>query len=269
MNKLFKTKILLFFFLLLPVLTFAFRIDTPKIEVKLSSGDNHAGTIIVENPSKDELFFKVYLEDFVYTSPFEGDKQFSPPGSNKFSMVDFINFSPREFTLAPYSQARVNYTISADRSLSGVRCGVLFFETSIGHGQDKSGRGLNILGRIGSLVFLEPDNVVKKASFADINSVGRSLQGAFSNLGDSFLRVKGSFYVVDQGGMVKDRGEISEFYLLPGDRKDLQISLPDKLLGDTYSLIATFDIEDGDVLVKEVDFSISSHGTVAVIDTRD
>ena len=247
---------------------FALRIDNPKIKVELSVGQNYSDSIIITNPSQETVAVKAYLEDFAYVSPFDGEKSFHAPGTSKFSLADWINFSPQEFTISPYGRQKVSLSIRPDIEFSSVHCGVLFFETSIGTTYE-DGQAINVLGRIGSLIFVEPEEKIKQASFEDVEGKIRSLEGNFTNSGNSFLHVQGVFYVMDKEGMIYDRGQLQELYLLPGDTANMAINLAENLSTGTYTMVVTFDMEDDDALIKEIDFSLDSSGKVRVLEVRD
>ncbi len=263
-----KKTIFLFLLFLLPFSSFALRIDNPKIKLQLSPSDNYSGTIIVDNPSSDEVSVKTYLEDFTYVTPFDGAKEFYAQGTTKASLSKWITFSPREFTLQPFSRRRVNFSISPKSSFNSVRCGVLFFETSIGTTYE-NGKAINVVGRIGSLFFVEPKNKSKRATFTSIKGLSHSLTGDFTNSGNSFIHAQGTSYTIDNEGMVKDRSVLEESYLLPNDSTKLQMALSSDLAPGTYTMVITFDLEEDDSLVKEIDFSLSGSGKVTVLDERN
>ena len=264
----FKKIVFLFLLFLLPFSSFALRIDNPKVSLQLSPEDNYSGTIIVENPTTDEVSVKAYLEDFIYVAPFDGAKEFYAPGTTSVSLVSWITFSPQEFTLQPFSHRRVNFSISPMSFFDSVHCGVLFFETSIGTTYE-NGKAINVLGRIGSLFFIEPKNKRKQATFNGIEGSSYSLIGDFINSGNSFIHAQGTSYTMDDAGMIKDRGVLEELYLLPNDSTRLQIALSSDLAPGTYTMVITFDLEEDNSLIKEIDFSLSHSGKVAILDERN
>ena len=264
----FKRVIFLTLAFLLPLSAFALRIDNPKVKLQLSPSDNYQGAIMVENPSSDEVSVKAYLEDFTYVTPFDGAKEFYAPGTTKTSLSKWITFSPQEFTLQPFSRRRVNFSISPMSSFTSVHCGVLFFETSIGTTYE-NGQAINVLGRVGSLFFIEPKDKKKQATFTGIKGSSYSLIGDFINSGNSFLHAQGTSYTLDSQGMVKDRSALEELYLLPNDSTRLQIALSNDLGPGTYTMVITFDLEEDNSLIKEIDFSLSGSGEVTVLDERN
>lgn len=253
-----------------PLSVFAFRIDKPKFVLQLSEGESFRGTVVIDNPSKEAIPVKVYLEDFAYIPPYDGTKSFHPPGSTGISISSWITFSPQEFVLKPYARQIVSFTVRPNKDFTTVHCGVLFFESPLGVGADEAGAAINIIGRLGSLIFVEPKNREKRANFEDIIGEYYKLKGTFTNYGNTFIYAQGTFYIIDSEGIVKDRGELLELYTLPGDKADVSIPISKRLSDvERYTLVLTYDLEEGDVLVKEIDFSLSSSGEIRILAIRD
>ena len=108
-----------------------------------------------------------------------------------------------------------------------------------------------------------------QGEFDKISGIRGGLAGEFKNLGNTFLHIQGTFYVMDSEGMIKDRGKIRELYCLPQDKTKVTIDLSKDLSPGNYTAIITFDMEDYDVLVKEVDFSLKVSREVNVLEIRD
>lgn len=134
---------------------------------------------------------------------------------------------------------------------------------------DEQGQKVNILGRLGSLIFVEPEDNRKTVSFTGIEGAVKGFTGKIKNTGNTFLHVSGTFFIMDKEGIAEDRGEIREFYLMPEDETNLEIELAKSLISNNYTMVVTFDLEEGDVVVKEVDFSLSPLGEVKILDVRD
>ncbi|UCD16048.1 MAG: hypothetical protein JSV34_03065 [Candidatus Omnitrophota bacterium] len=257
-----------FCLVLAPVSAFALQVNKSSIKAQMPANQTYHGTIEVENPSEAETAVRVYLADFVYLAPFNGEKEFYPPDSTKFSLSKNIKFSPQEFTIPPFSNQVVNFTISSDQEFEHVKCGVIFFETSLGAAY-QDGKLIDVVGRIGTLIFVASPSNTKKASFKNIKGGEYKLKGVLKNIGETFLHASGTFFVMDNEGMVEDRDEIRESYLLPQDEVQISIELSKTLSADNYIMIITYDLEDGDVSVKEIDFSLSSSGEVNILEVRD
>jgi len=266
--KSFKIFILSALLLLVPAAAFALRIDNPKLRVKVTTGQNYTGSIMAENPTKDTISVKVYLEDFIYIEPFDGEKKFMPRGTTSRTISDYITFSPQSFSLEPFGSKTVNFTLAPTKPLKETLCGVLFFETGIGSSVD-DGKAIDVLGRLGSLIFLDPADGKKSAAFSSPEGGNRKISGIISDDGSLFVSALGTFYVMDANGKVLDRGQTAEAYLMPGDKRPLEIKLSAGLPEGSYTAVVTFDMQDNDIFTKEIDFSLSSSGEVKVTGSRD
>lgn len=255
-------------FLIFPAaFNYAVRIDKGKFVTQLSKGETYRASIMIENPLQQEVSVNVYLEDFTYVSPFDGTKKFYPPGSTEVSISDWINFSPQKFTLSPYSRKRFSFRIKPTDNVNSVHCGVLFFESPLG--KSNSEMGISIIGKIGSLIFIEPEQSNKKAVFTDITGGLRKIKGNFANTGNTLITAKGTYYIMDTGGMVKTRGKIKELYMLPTNNTFIKMKIPKDLPSQKYTMVMTFNLKEGDVLVKEVDFLFQSSGNIEILEIRD
>lgn len=250
--------------------SFNISVDTPKVKLKVKEGESVRGELIVRNPSQDEIRVKVYLEDFLYTAPYDGTKKFFPPGSTEFSPSDWISFSPQEVILPAFGKTKVNYVVKVPTGVSGGYYAVLFFETSLGAIRDaEEGANILILGRVGSLFLIDTEDSVKRAEIDEVSSTDNTVKGKFLNQGNTLLISKGSFYVMDDAGRVFDRGKINDIFIFPGDKAPFSLSLSDDIAPGRYILITTFDLEDGDVLVREIDFSKDKRGKLSVLQVRE
>jgi hypothetical protein len=68
------------------------------------------------------------------------------------------------------------------------------------------------------------------------------------------LILEGIFYVLDEGGLVVDRGKERPIYLPPAETVQYALRLKEDLPPGQYTVVVTFDLKDGDVLVHEIDF---------------
>jgi len=242
-------------------------VDRAKVKLVVSHGQTITDSITVYNSSNSGMSIRVYAEDFNYVSPFDGTKEFFPAGTVKNSCSTWIHFSPQEFQLPPFKGRKVTYSIKVPQDIKGGYYGVLFFEMS--PGRMKRGKiDIQVIQRIGCLFFLEAQNRLKRGEIRNISGFGRSIQGEFFNTGDVILIPDGSFYVMDREGMAVERGKIEKFYLPPGESKSFTINFSKKLSYQLYTMVLTFDLEEGDVLVKEIDFEVSKTG-LRVIQIRD
>ncbi|MFH1938920.1 MAG: hypothetical protein ABIK21_02060 [bacterium] len=251
------------------VFSFNLSISDPKINLKVKKGEVLPGRIKAENPSSGEIKVKVYLEDFAYIPPYDGTKKFLPSGSTEFSCSPWISFSPQEFKLPAFGARFVDYSIRVPPDAKGSYYAVLFFETALGEIEEEPGYNVKVLGRVGSLIFLEAEGGLKQAEVKDIEAEGEEIKGEFLNLGDVFINSISSYFIMDEEGMAVDRGKLQDLYLFPKDKASFVISLSKKIPTGKLSLICTFDLGEGDILVKEVDFIKDANGFIKIIEIRD
>ena len=241
-------------------------VEQGKVEHEISPGQNIAGNVTVHNTSDQPLTIRVYWEDFRYEAPYDGKKKFLPAGTTPYSLSGWATVSAQSFTLPGYGKKDVNYVINPPAELKGGYYGVLFFEKA--PESVSSSHGINIVARVGSLFFLEPADRIKKASISSWSFESDALQGKFKNEGDVILIPKGVFYVLDDSGVAVDRGEIEKMYIPPGEEADFSFSLSPELGSGHYNAVVTFDLNEGDVVVKELTF-VKSGGSLNIQDIKD
>ena len=131
------------------------------------------------------------------------------------------------------------------------------------------GRDVAVIGRIGSLFFVETTNSVKKADISVLSASAREIRGTIANSGNTILIAKPVFYIMDQAGMVVDRGRLPEIFLNPGDQSGFSIDLSADLPSGRYIAVLTFDLEGRDVAIREVTFSKDSSGSVEILEVKE
>ena len=242
-------------------------IEEGKIKKIVEPGQTMVGTLLVHNTSSEPFRIRAYWQDFKYTEPFDGKKDFIAPGTVTLGMSEWINFSPPEFSLPAYGKQKITYTIKVPSSTRGGHYGVLFFEK--GALDKKNQSGVRVVTRVGCLFFMEAKSRSKAGKVEDLSLNNKSLKGFFHNTGDVIELPQGIYYIMDKEGMVVDRGELNRFYLPPGARTDFAIKFPDNLGSGKYTIVLTFDLEEGDTLVKEADLDKDDQGAVHLLQERD
>lgn len=248
---------------------FAMQIDKTKLVVDLEPGENYTDTITFKNTTQGDLAVRVYLEDFVYTAPFMSDKKFLPPYSTDFSIGDAISYSPVEFSLSPQQERRVNISIKANMEDKSLKAGVLFFEVAMGSGFDATGKQVALLNRIGTLLFVHSTHGRRTAEIVDVVGDYNKMQINLKNSGDKFVIAKGSYYVMDNDGLMQDRGVFKPRYFFPGDVAQIDFDSSSLLKGQEYMMVLTFDLGDSSVLVRELDFSVDESGKANISSIRE
>ncbi len=242
-------------------------IEEGKVNLTVDPGQTIVNSLLVHNTSAEAFHVKVYWQDFKYKEPYDGKKDFLPSGSAPDSMAGWITFSPQEFDLPAYSKQKVTYTLKVPGEVKGGHYGVLFFEK--GSLEKDKRTGVRVVTRVGCLFFTEARDRNKGGKIEALSLQGAALTGVFRNAGDVIVLAQGIYYIMDKEGMVIDRGELSRFYLPPAAKADFKLELPENLASGKYTLVLTFDLEEGDTLVKEVDLEKTDQNTIRLLQERD
>ncbi|MBN2483614.1 MAG: hypothetical protein JXD21_05395 [Candidatus Omnitrophica bacterium] len=243
-------------------------INKGKVTIDIQPQQTYMGSLTVQNSSDQDLAVRVYMEDFRYEAPYEGTKEFFPVGTQPDSCGEWFTFSPQEFSLPAFTSRDVSYAVKVPPSVKGGYYGVMFFETSPGRLQDVR-MDLTIVQRIGCLFFLEGVDKEKRISIDNISLEEASVYGRLTNRGNITLVINGVFYILDQTGVVVDRGNIVPLYLPSGIQSEFETGFSSSIGAGTYTMVLTFDLEDGAVLVKEIDFRKDSSERITVLNIRD
>ncbi|MBN3038637.1 MAG: hypothetical protein JW869_04380, partial [Candidatus Omnitrophica bacterium] len=252
------------------------RIDQPKVRLQVARGGEKSGTIAVENPSEVTAFVSVYVEDWLYSSTADGSKNFFPPGTTDLSCAKWITFGPAELQIPPFGKQAITYSVSCPSDADGAHYAVLFFETSLGETEDEQGVSVNVMGRLGSLFVVEPEGTVNRdAKLTNLSVNGKlssdseaklSIQLNLENTGNVDFASEGTFYIMDDQGLIVARGELSPCYTLPGDKGTIYSNVskasPSQIPAGEYDLIITIDI-GGIPKVLEVKLNINPSGEVS------
>lgn len=244
-----------------------FFIEEGKVTLAVSGGERVSKTLTVHNTSNDSVSVRAYWEDFQYQAPYDGAKLFMAAGTAPGSASQWIAYSPQEFTLQPFGQQKVEYIVTAPSPMEGGHYGVLFFEKAGDPVRDAT--GVKIISRVGCLFFIETKDKKKTAALQDIKISSSIVSGTFVDQGDVVLIPQISYYIMDDQGVAVDRGEIKKLYVPPGAAAPWEIPLASSLAAGHYTMVINADLEDGDVLVKEVDFVKDASGSLSMGDVRD
>jgi len=267
-----KKRVSLFVFILFSFFIFSnalaqVSLDRGKVKISVEPGKTVSGTLTLRNNSKSDVHLKAYLEDFSYIEPFNGKKSFFPMGSLDKSAGLWINFSPHKLILAPFEKKEVNYVIEVPQNIKGGYTAVLFFENSPKDSAEAE-KGFNIVTRMGCLFFLESVDANKEMIIRGVSSGDDVIKIEAENLGDVILISKAIFYIMDEEGLVVDRGETANSYLSLGVKSFIDLPLSKGLSSGTYTMVVTFDLDGGDIMVREVDFSKNSLG-IQILEIRE
>jgi hypothetical protein len=257
----------LFFCLFASPANAQFFLEEGKVDLSVSPGERVTKTLMIDNTSGESVSVRVYWEDFQYQAPYDGTKVFLPGGMGERSAAQWVNFTPRDFTIPPYGKQEIRYTITVPLQAKGGYYGVLFFEKQ--GASLSSGMGLDIVVRVGCLFFIETNDSSRKAAIEGIQLSADTLSGSFINQGDVMLIPMVTYYIMDEGGMVADRGEVGKLYLPSGATGSWQFKVPQSLNTGRYSLVINSDLGGGNVAVKEIEFAKDASGRLMIEGTRD
>lgn len=262
----------LYFYLTQVIFAATLRIDQSKVVLSVPPGGVKTGAIKVENASEQPLSVKVYLEDWYFVEPFDGSKEFKPAGTLPLSCADWITFVPAEFTIPPYGRQMVNFTANVPKDATGGHYAVMFFETTIGQQPQEEGVYVNVLGRIGSLLYVLPEGTINKSCeiknlslIRKSNDVPLEVNADFHNTGNVYIMAVGTYYIIDKEGIVYARGEFNEVYTLPNDKARLKSSWQENITQGKYDIVLTLDLGDGDSKVSEAEIVIGRNGEVVSV----
>ncbi len=237
-------------------------LEEGKVVLAVVGGERINKVITVSNTSADEVHGRVYWEDFQYQAPYDGSKNFYPAGVGPASASQWVNFSPQEVTLPPYGKQKIDYSISVPSEINGGYYGVLFFENTGVKVKDVS--GLDIVTRVGCLFFIEPKDAFIKASIDKIEIKGQNLSGDFINEAKVTLIPRMVYYIMEEGGMVKDRGELKKLYVPAEKTASWELPVPDDLPSGHYSIVMNIDLGDENVTTKEIGLTKDASGQLSV-----
>jgi hypothetical protein len=242
-------------------------LEDGKVNLAVSGGEHTNGSLLIHNTASEPADVKVYWEDFEYKAPYDGTKNFLPAGTAPASASQWVTFSPQVFTMPGFGQQKIEYTVSAPSQIEEGHYGVLFFERN--SDSLKNVAGVTVVTRVGCLFFIEPKNKIKKAVLQNIKLTASSLTLNFVNQGNVILIPRTTYYMMQEGGLVLNRGEIKKLYVPPGVSALLEISLKMKFKAGRYTLVVNSDLEDGDVAVKEIGLAVDASGQLTIENSQD
>ena len=236
-------------------------IEKSRVEQTVRPGTTIADTMVVHNRSSEPVAVKIYWQDFNYVSPYNGTKEFLPPGTSPYSMNGWVTFSPQQMVIPAQSKKEVDYTIKVPADAVGGHYGVLFFEQ--GAVKAMNATGVNIVTRLGALFFIDSTNRSKKLDSSDLKEADGTFSGSMRNEGNVYLFPKGQYYVMNSEGLVLDRGKLDKIYLPPKAEASYSFK-PKKMDPGHYTLVLTFDLDEGDSLTREADFVTQTDGRIEI-----
>ncbi len=242
-------------------------LEEGKVVLAVEPGERVNKSMYVSNTTNKELSVRAYWQDFEYQPPYEGAKAFVPEGTTKLSASKMMSFAPLVFKLAPFGKQKIEYSINVPNDAKGGYYGVLFFEKA--PDPLEAQMGISIVTRVGSLFFIETKSRSKQSTVTNVNVKDDKVVGTFNNQGDVILIPRMTYNVFDKEGLVADRGELKKIYVPPGASADWEMAMPIKLGVGQFSIVLNTDLDEGDVIVTEMNVSIDDAGHLKVENVKD
>lgn len=199
-------------------------VEPALIHMDLDKG-RPADVVTVTNMTDQEVRYRVLAVHFVYTRT--GELQMVEP--NEQSLALWLKFNPKEFTLTPKESRTIRLTVVAPSDLKdGEYWAALRFEPLKGYvsrGDDGEGRSVAIEVRANILVPIigqvgEPSFVCDlKGLRAWRKDEGIAISAELVNSGNTRVRVKGSYEILDSSGTAVADGLIGEDTIMSGSER--------------------------------------------------
>lgn len=249
------------------------RLESRLVQLEGIPGKKITESIAVENTSDMEITLKAYTQDFTYAAPFDGTKQVLPASSHPRSCADWITVTPMVFKLTPHSMQKVQYTIAVPEEAKGGYWAALFFERKVSVALPSDGKkvsaGVGLSLSMGCSIIVETPEKDKTARIENLSIYEKNIKGDFLNLGNVILATSGTFDIINEKGKVLERGKVKKLYLPPGEKAPFTVNLPEKTPQGNHTLVINFDLGEGDLLLKEVDFAKDETKGLKILQVRD
>lgn len=236
-------------------------------------GESQSAKIKVWNKSPNPMKFTLSVRDVGNQAEADGrlERIFPPPGTLPHSCAKWILLQDKEFEIAPGGEKEVEFVVSAPSDASGGKAAVVFFTgipgapPSTGEQKEKPAASIQIVPRLGALVFFETEGTVKRAGqITDFSvqalpeSSSLVVRYSFENLGNTDILTAGTFYVLDPNKALVAKDNLDSIRTFPADKGIGKTEWKGILNPGNYHLVATFELgqDTEDVIVKEADFVI-------------
>lgn len=237
-------------------------LEEGKVVLAVEPGERVNKSITVANTTDKEINVKAYWQDFDYQAPYEGAKAFTPEGTSKYTAAKMVSYSPLTFKLPGFGKQKIEYSINVPADAKGGYYGVLFVERQ--PDPMEAQMGLSIVTRVGSLFFIETKDRIKQSDIDNVQVKADKITGIFNNRGNVILIPKMTYNVFDKEGLVADRGELKKLYVPPGASANWEMTVPKTLQAGQFSVVINTDLDEGDVIVTEISFSIDAAGHLKI-----
>jgi hypothetical protein len=243
-----------------------------SVEAKVKRGSTYTQTYTISNHTPEPLHLSCSVIDYWYD---ENNKRLTGrPGTLPRSASPWVQFSPAEAIIAPYSSTNITATISVPLSAAGGYYTMPVFEamplkTVAASTQPAGNTSTTSIGiRFRSLMMLATEDASEyHIEIADgkvlpvTDSKPFEIEIDVRNRGIVHARVHGLFAILDTKGALAGRGKIEADRLLPGQRKMMKVSWAGELQPGSYTAVVTLSYDrvgmEPATLVYELPFQVS------------
>lgn len=202
------------------------------------------GMITIKNTGDTRKRVRLYAQPFTYSR----DAGFQTLKSSSNDLTPYLQFSPRELTIAPRTQRRVRlYTRMPPNLPDGELRAVVFNET-LKQTKDAAGNNVALKTRIGVTVFVTNGDVAPKLKVdnASFNPKKKQIQLLVRNQGNATVRPKIS-WKLSRGKTAIEAGETKESFVVSQSDRNLLLNFPAKkqLASGIYQLSGNLEWEEG------------------------
>lgn len=243
--------------------------------VRLSGkpGESQSAKVKVWNKSPNPMKFSLSVRDVGNQADSDGrlDRIFPPPGTLPHSCAKWILLQEKEFEIPPGGEKEVELIVSSPADASGGKAAVVFF-TGVpgtpppgGSQKEKPAASIQIVPRLGALVFFETEGTLKRTGQITDFSVQPLTESSslevryfFENLGNTDIFVSGTFYILDLNKALVAKENLDSMRTFPADKGMGKSQWKGILNPGSYHLVATFELgqDTEEVIIKEADFVI-------------
>lgn len=248
--------------LLVPLSSFAqLAVPSAPFYLNVPAGERRTFSLKIENLGEEPEGVKVYLGD--WRRDLNGNIQYFSPGTLPQSLANWIKISPSSFIVKGGKDREIRFTVSVPEGEEGSKWAILFIqrepeltEETVKRGEEERRVVIRSVFRYAIRIYQTiPGTEIKEGKVTDIG-VNLAKGGypvkvmvEFENTGNVFLKPTGwvEFRDMKEGKTVV-RMDISEFSILPGGKRRLEISYQKELPFGKYITLAIIDY-GGDNLV--------------------
>lgn len=250
MNNLKGVLIIFFVFLSCILNGQDFEVSPVKLDYQVEPGESRSRIISIKNHSNKNETFLFNIQDYMLNK--DGEREFLPANSTKFSCAEWISISPAFFELKPNEEIEVTVTMQVPVGDFSARWGVIYVRTAkeqTSFSADKSlSAGVAVSAQIAILVSQSPSSNTNY--YATINRLTeltsesdsiRKFAANVENLGDKIIQCKVYMIAADLSTAEETVFDAIDVLTYPKSNQNVVLELPPILPKGKYSLSAILD----------------------------